>query len=613
MKNFNKNWIAVGILVSLYVISVFRFGVISTRLESASPGDTEGPKLIRVAHWQLEPGFREALQAVIDEYNALPRVKAARVEIVQADIPEKVFNQFMNIHLISGTAPDIAVKANTALIQGNSLARFYTPLGAYINEPNPYNAPAYQAEGLDPAFAGDLASTPWRDTFQDGLASSYDGLLGDYYSIPISTWGGLRIFYNVDLLAEVKAFALAEAGKKSPPGWLTLLWRTETHPDGYLPEADARAWLSEARTLPRTLGQLMLYANAVNAYAESTGDTTLVPVAGSNYNPNLLAEIYERGFFFKIAESLDVDAGSGLSPMEVLEGFAQGRWSFQSPAIRQYFSFLNDFQKFYPHGFLGLDREQAQRRFVLGQAAMISSGGWDAAGIFDGVHKRSRPEDRFEIKLTPPPLPGDDERWHDFIVMRASEAASRGAVPFAINKQSPFFDWALDFLKFITSHRINEQFSHQSGWLPVVNGAKPPEKIAAFMPLMDGFPAGYSMTLGGGDIPIKIRSAWTSSIKLLYTGQVSADEVSSRIVDVMNDPNLGIRRAWITELQSLRDRSRADMRTISVERLKAVLNHDEKARQRERSTLYRALQEDEGILLRRLWQHFHPEDPYPSR
>ena len=87
----------------------------------------------------------------------------------QNAISERVYAQFMNVHLISGTAPDIAVKRETDLIKGNALAKFFSPLGNYVEEPNRYNQPEYQADDISMELSQYLADTMWRDTFFDGL------------------------------------------------------------------------------------------------------------------------------------------------------------------------------------------------------------------------------------------------------------------------------------------------------------------------------------------------------------------------------------------------------------------------------------------------------------
>ena len=76
-SKFNVNWIAVFILLGAFILSAVRFSL----LETSSLDEWEdGAKVIRVAHSQLEPGFREALELVMGEYNQLPHVQEAGFE-----------------------------------------------------------------------------------------------------------------------------------------------------------------------------------------------------------------------------------------------------------------------------------------------------------------------------------------------------------------------------------------------------------------------------------------------------------------------------------------------------------------------------------------------------
>src|SRR5690242_821021 len=59
-------------------------------------------EVIRIAHWQLEAGYRGSMDQAIKRYEALnPGVK-----ILQLAITEKVYGQWLNTHLLAGTAPD---------------------------------------------------------------------------------------------------------------------------------------------------------------------------------------------------------------------------------------------------------------------------------------------------------------------------------------------------------------------------------------------------------------------------------------------------------------------------------------------------------------------------
>lgn len=595
------------VLLGAFIVSAVRFSQLET-----SSGDTMSSetKVIRVAHWQLEPGFREALDLVMTEYNQLPHVQEAGVRVEQNPISERVYAQFMNVHLISGTAPDIAVKREMDLIKGNALAKFFSPLGNYVEAPNRYNQPAYQADDISADLSQYLADTIWRDTFFDGLQGGYEEDLSDYYAIPICTWGGFRMIYNLDMLKDVKAFALKEASHSAQAEWMRAIWRSESHPEGFIPKASGFDWLKNER-IPETLGQLILYCYAVQAYADASGHTTLSPIAGSSYIGNDVIEMYREAFLSRDGEMVSFEIGAKVISTEKLAAYMEGTWGFNTPSVRAYFDFMRVMAEFYPRGFLGLDRAQAQQRFVLGEAAILSTGGWDATSIYEGIAARDNPDDRFSIAIDAKPLPAADERWSDFLDRPISEADMKGGVPFAINKQSPHFDWALDFLKFISSHRMNEKFTEKAGWLPVISGARLPEDVKAFMPSFEGLPKGYALEFRGSELPSGIRNEWSSSIKLYKVGDLDYDELEARMNQVIENPQIGAVAAWKRGLLKEKDKSQANQRSISVERLNAMLGSVEAAR-RERSFTYLNLLNDEGVRYRHWWHQLHPDQPYPE-
>ena len=607
-RKFNPSWIAVIILVGAFVVSAIRFFLIAS--EGGSSDEAGGLKVIRVAHWQLEPGFRESMQWAMDTYNALPHVREANVRIEQEPIPERVFNQVMNVHLISGTAPDIATKGETTIIRGNALARFYAPIGEFVNEPNPYNQKAYQSQDLSDELSQSIASMPWRDTFFDGLEGGYVESLSDFFAIPVSTAGGNRVFYNMAIMEAVKAYAYQTFAREALPEWMTDLDRSLGQPDGFLPLERAKQWV-QGPSIPETMGEWIFYCAAVQAYAEAEGLEYLVPISASIYPHNNVILRYESEFFANHWKRLDFDLGTTLSSIEVISGFDRKLWDFEDSTFQAYFDFMQTIVSFYPKGFLGLDREQALRRFVMGNAAMITTGGWDAQSILSGIAGRDRPEDRFEVELGLRPMPAEDERWYAQLPMRMTEANIGGGVPLAINKQTPHFDWALDFLKFLSSHRINEEFNQRAGWLPVIVNTVPPDAMDAFVPDMHGAPKQLAMRFDSSDIPSSIRNTWASTIKLFMSGDIDYTGLSQRISEVLDNPDLGVSRAWKISLQKAQDASRANDRVISVERLNATLGV-ENALSRERSLLYNSMNSDEGISVLRWWKETKPSEPFPT-
>lgn len=608
-----NNIIVFGIIVTAYVVSAVRFGLLQMQIRRTRVDRDDAERVLRVTHWQLEPGFREAMQWAIDRYNALPHVQAANVRIEQLAITERVYNQFMNVHLISGTAPDIANRGKTRLVQGNNMARFYTALGEYISDPNPYNQPQYLNPGLPDDLVDFLENAPWQDTFVDGMLGGYDWTLNDYYAIPISGLGSLRLFYNRTLLRDIKAF-LAEAVEADPqPDWLRHCWIRKDEGGaeaGFLPDTPSlRAWLEHGEP-PETLGQFFLYCEAVQAYAKARAMPFLVPISGSNYDPGNLAFLYKRIFTSHFADDLIEVPGENLRQIEALAGWESGIWSFRSPPFKAFLDFSRIISTYFPRGFLGLDREQAQRRFILGNAAIISSGAWDASGIFLGAQQRDRPEDRFEVIVTPAPMPAADERWQEYLPMNVTEASFVAGTPLAINQQTPHFRWALDFLQFMSSHSINEEFAQRANWLPAIVGAEPSDFMRPFMPIPAGLPPNVSVNLiwvGGG-----LQNVYTGALKLFMTGDIDADEFIERVERFLRNPRTGMHSRWVRELQWAQDFSRARDRAVGVEEFRMTFREDETAMDRLKSLFHGSLMMDRGVFPLQLWQRHHGDAPYPE-
>lgn len=208
-------------------------------------------------------------------------------------------------------------------------------------------------------------------------------------------------------------------------------------------------------------------------------------------------------------------------------------------------------------------------------------------------------------------MPVAGERWSEFLSMPLSEADVEGSVPFAINKQSANFEGALDFLHFLTSHRIQQGFSERAGWLPVAIGTKPPELVEVFMPTFEGLPPHLYMSLKSNVLPASIRNAWTSTIKLYQTGAIDYEGFAKHVTEVLNDPKIGMRSAWTRFLMRYQDRTLAFQRSVSVERLGTLMGAEDAAI-RERSSLYLNLLEDEGVLIKRWWHELNPDEDYPE-
>jgi len=608
-KGFNWNWVALGILIIAYIFSAGRFLILSAQNES-----TEDKKIVRVVHWQLEPGYREALEWAMDKYNNLPHVKEAGVQVVQIPLPTRVYNQFMNVHLISGTAPDIAAAGFTSMISGNAIARFYASLGDYVNEPNPYNAEEFLSKELDPKLREYLANEPWKETFLDGMEGGWKPELNDYYSVPISNLGGLRFYYNMTLVKQGKTF-IREAIKQSPqPAWLQQCWLREVDGEtyGYLPDNQRlRDWLA-SDDIPQTLGQLILFCYAIQAMAEEENITHLVPISVGNVTGGDPIFGYQGGFLYQLRDNLDHDGTAGISGLEAVDGLKRGVWSFDDHAMLAFVDFAKTMVQFYPAGYQGLDREQIQRRFVSGDAALFSSGSWDAAGVFKGVEGLDNPEDRFEVRIARGPMPAPDERWGDLLNYKWSEANFKTGVPLSINKQSKNFEWSLDFLQYLSSQPVNEEFNKVAAWLPAIVGSETTDTMRPFEPIIEGFPGTDAIDPTGARMRSNIRNEWLKNFNQVVIGEMEYEAFADNMLTYLDRSHKGLAGYWYQDLIAAKDKTRALDRNISVEEFIMATENSEKAAARFRSLYLQSLEGDEGVNLELMWRKFHPDEPYPN-
>jgi hypothetical protein len=454
-----------------------------------------------------------------------------------------------------------------------------------------------------------------RETFIDGMLGGYVGELNDFYAIPLSNYGGLRIFYNADLTGKIKRYALGELKARPDAEWIQrCVLRTENGEEvGYLPIDDQlKDWLADGEVTPQTLGQLFFFCEATLAYAEKNNLPNLVPISTSSYGGNNIAGIYERPFFRNVGLDVNMMPGSEVSFLEVMESYQQGKWDFYTPAIREYYRLSFELVRYFPIGYLGKDREQAQRRFVLGDAVMLSSGGWDASSVIRGVASRDNEEDHFEVKIAPAPLPDEDERWAEMIPMHKTEANFRAGVPLAVNLQSHHFEWALDFLKYMTSLKINEEFNRRAGWLPAIEGGEPIEYMEPFSPIREGISELDSFGFGGSEVRSSISSAVSSNAKLYFGGEIGYDEFVQRVDEVLKQPRLGIESQWRTTLQKNIDQSRAQDRSVSVSRFRMMFDGTQKELKGYLAKLTTSVESDEGRAIFRMWKKFNGEEPFPE-
>ena len=273
-----KSWLSWNLAGLLLLAVSFIVSLVSLVRVRAELFDPE-VKVVRLLHWQLELGFRDALQTVIDDFNRMKdeEFKAGkipkRIKVVQLGVTEKVYGQFLNTHLIAGTAPDICALGMASSTWGSTKAQFFEQFTDVLEQPNPYNARAFDdGAGLDPELKAALPNMPWKSTFVEGLQSGWDGELQGYYGVPPLIFTANRISVNLDML-------------KAATG---------------------------SERLPTSLGEFLAAANAIRELGTRTG-SDIVPVAGEDGQPAHFVSIQRDVSQRKAAEAALTATSARLS------------------------------------------------------------------------------------------------------------------------------------------------------------------------------------------------------------------------------------------------------------------------------------------------------------
>lgn len=546
------NGLGILLLVGSFVWSMVR--VMTIHQELNDPSVTT----IRISHWQLESGFREALQTVISDYEKMH----PGVRIQQMPVTEKVYAQWINVNLIADNAPDLVEMGSARLSNtGENVAKYFRAISREMEEPNPYNAPQYldDLESTDPGLRKHLSTAPWRETVVDGMRGGYRPDLQDYFSVSTSFFT-VRAFYNKTLFKTV-------FGSDAPP---------------------------------RSLGELFAMGDKLRAYAKEQG-TTIDPIAGSRYSRGLFLGKYMTPFAASFQKALDWDGNGEMPPIETWAGFQHGALSFDKPQIRNYYENMRKLCSLFNPNFAAMDRDQAMTAFAQGQAAMIASGSWDAGSIFTLAKK-------FDVGVCNFPLP-DPELVGDPIVYPDNEASTAGGGSFGLTKGSKHPDIALDFLRFLSSHKWDQKLNRLNGWLPVAIGATPDQRMMPFMPNPYGVSTVYDLSKG-----YDLETIISGKLDRFLGGEIGYDEFASGISTAMKDPHIGIDRIWRKQIEVESDQIRAADKTLAVQNYRLLLGvAGNDTAKRVRETVSEQVAETNGSWLRLMYQQLNqrtlPEEP----
>lgn len=311
--------IALVVLLGAYIVAAL---MVLTRPGATLSDDDRA--VVRIAHWQIEAGPREGIDAMIKRYEELN----PHVRVEQVAVPGRIYKQWLRTQLIGGTAPDI-IEFGRLFNADDIPPRFFEQISDLVEKPNPYNK-GTPMEGVR-----------WRDTFNDGLDTpdTYIENLSNFYGVTLCMLS-TRLFYNAELLEEISG---------SPKAPTTF---------------------AELRTLSEKLAQY----NADSRHPISM-------YAGSKFNGRLLMEgmLSRAGIGLNIKNDRLREQGQQVRDVSV--DFLRGNWDYRDPGLLTGLKLMREVARNLRPGFQQLERDAAMQEFMRGQAPMIITGTWDATSL----------------------------------------------------------------------------------------------------------------------------------------------------------------------------------------------------------------------------------------
>lgn len=445
---------------------------------------------IRITHWQLELGVRDGLDAAIADFEAKKAAEGEKVRIVQIPVTERAYQQYVTTQLIGGTAPDMI---EIGFFPEELLSRYFMPLSKIIQQPNPLLEERYQKlaalpertekEQTELDLLATLKDKPWMDTFTDGLRSQFNDRLQEYYGVGFSQFT-IRMFYNKDLFKKI-------LGHDDPP-----------------------------KTFRELINDCQLIKEYDNGEAES-----IIPVASSKYQAQVFKSRYISSMTSDLVRHYDLDMDGWNTGPENLVALLTGEWTPYDEQYRAAIQVIDELAQYFPKGFMSLGRMDSGFSFVQGQAAMITSGSWDARSYLKKI--QDQPEGRrFEVGIFDiPMISKDDEKYGQFADGQISEASSGTGFSFGITRLSKHPELCIEFLQFCTTPHNNTILNEKAEWIPSVRGAEATDMLKKFEPNYVGYWGQMNFDVGDRTRILGQQVYWP-----YISGEIDYDEYARRLM-----------------------------------------------------------------------------------
>jgi raffinose/stachyose/melibiose transport system substrate-binding protein len=426
-------------LMALAVVFLWSALTIAVRRgDEARPGTTT----LRIGHWQLEAGVREAFETLGRDFAALPEIKAkyGDVRVVQDAIPDSTYGQWLTSQMMGQTAPDLLEVG--MLPEPIMLAyqnRYFLPLTEMATRANPFNKGTVM-EGV-----------PLKETFLDGMRSGYQEELQAYMRVPLSRFTS-RMFYNKTLLRKL-------TGEDAPPRDLRMFFAL--------------------------CGQI-----GVQAIPGGTGQR-YIPIANSTWHATHWFQNVAEPLTFANVFMGDFSRDANVGSDETYAAIATDRMRLADLTWRARFDLTRQLVAQSNPGFIGVGRDEALFLFAQQKAVFISTGIWDVGSL------QAQAEGKFEVGIADFPRLDSQDPEYGRLALGPLFDPAWAQFPFGVYRLSKHPELAQDFLLYLASVKGNEKLNRIIRWIPSVAGVPIPPEFAKFAPVDSGICAAGNLTPGG--------------------------------------------------------------------------------------------------------------------
>ncbi len=367
---------------------------------------------------------------------------------------------------------------------GDLLNQYFIPLSEHLGDPNPYNR------------GTSLEGVPWRDTYVDELTNAFDRTFSEYFGIGLYTTT-IRMYVNTELFRNACG----------------------------------------DRPYPVTVNEWIDCCRQILAYGEKIG-VPLIPIGVNGFTKETITQLVNY-----YNNQLNADFNDFINPHHgfatvhtVVKGIADRRlptWRLLAP-----YEVVADVGRYFADGFPAIDAEQTKFLFATGRVAFFIDNNIVAYSMVRNTN--------FPVDIIPIPEIGrTGHRYSEHFLGRMTETGWTTGM-FGIPKSSREPELALDFLRFITSYRINKlTIVDHTKWLSPLRDMQYEDPILRKCQPFEG--ARYFGFAQFRDISTLVRSRVTQAIEqaILSDSEDPAGEVWQSFIDSIDRAQEDLRESIV--------------------------------------------------------------------